>query len=166
MLYGTKTNWHHFKTLKFHFMYIYRNKNHSKLARKLAEKYMGRAMQKHVFGHMWTAKAQISLPIPMIWSGPLLSTARIIGYYRMYRWRAKAWMRPCACAGWWESTHFAHAQRHCFACYIPHNEANASSICIMSYMIQSTYLICLLVCPFDFTVCVSQSSKYDRYPDR
>ena len=31
---------------------------------------IGRAMRKHVFGYMWTAKAQISLPIRAIWSGP------------------------------------------------------------------------------------------------
>ena len=33
----------------------------------------------------------------------------IIRYYRMYQWRAKARMRPCACAGWCESAYFAHA---------------------------------------------------------
>ena len=36
------------------------------------------------------------------------------GYYRMYQWRAKAQIRPCVCAGWRESGHFAHAQRHFF----------------------------------------------------
>ena len=34
---------------------------------------MGGAMQKHVFGHMWSAKAQISLRIHTVWSGPSLS---------------------------------------------------------------------------------------------
>ena len=29
--------------------------------------------------------------------GPLLSANRIIGYYRMFQWRANFRMRPCAC---------------------------------------------------------------------
>ena len=40
-------------------------------------------------------KAQISLCICTVWSGPSLSTNRIIGYYRMYKWRAKARMIFC-----------------------------------------------------------------------
>ena len=35
-----------------------------------------------------------------VWSGPSLSTNRIIRYYRMYEWKAKALMILCACAGW------------------------------------------------------------------
>ena len=46
--------------------------------------YMSRAMQKSVFGHMQTAKAQISLHICAVWPGPLLSESRIIGYYKMF----------------------------------------------------------------------------------
>ena len=58
------------------------------------------AMRKLVFGHMRTAKAKISLRIRAVWSGPSLSANRIIGDYRMYQWRANAWMGLCACAGW------------------------------------------------------------------
>ena len=32
-----------------------------------------------------------------VWSELSVSTNRIIGYYRMNEWRAKAWVRPCAC---------------------------------------------------------------------
>ena len=45
--------------------------------------------------YMRTAKAQISQRIHAIWSGPSLSADRIIGYYRMYEWRAKAPMVQC-----------------------------------------------------------------------
>ena len=45
----------------------------------------------------------------------LLSANWITGYYRMYEWRAKARMILCTCAGWYESLHFAHVQRHFFA---------------------------------------------------
>ena len=62
-------------------------------------------------GFMQTAKAQISLRISTIWSGPSLSTNRIIGYYIMYECRAKAWMILSACPGWSESGHFAHVWR-------------------------------------------------------
>ena len=78
-------------------------------------KYRSPALQKYVFGHMLTEKAQISLCIHAVWSGPSLSAARIIEYYRMYQWRAKSWIRPCAWASWCESAHFAHTQRHFFA---------------------------------------------------
>ena len=37
-----------------------------------------------------TAKAQISLHKCAVWSGPILSATRIIGYHRMYQWREKA----------------------------------------------------------------------------
>ena len=56
-------------------------------------KYSARAMQKHAIGRIRT-----------IWSGPCLSANRIIGYYRMYEWRAKARMILCI---WSESVHFA-----------------------------------------------------------
>ena len=39
---------------------------------------------------------------------------RIMGYYRMYEWRAKARMILCACAWWSESTNFVHVWRHFF----------------------------------------------------
>ena len=40
--------------------------------------YMGNAMQKHVLGHMHKVKAQISLHICTVWSGPSLFTNRIV----------------------------------------------------------------------------------------
>ena len=43
----------------------------------------GRAMWKRVFGHMRLAKAQISLRIRAVWSGPLMPAAWIIGYHRI-----------------------------------------------------------------------------------
>ena len=46
---------------------------------------------------MRTAKTQINLHIRAAWSGPSLSANRIIGYYRMFEWRAKAQMILCAC---------------------------------------------------------------------
>ena len=42
-------------------------------------------------------------------------SANIIGYYRVFQWRANARMRLCACARWCESAYFAHARRHSFA---------------------------------------------------
>ena len=77
--------------------------------------HMGCAMRKCVFGYTWTVKAQIRLRRCSIWSGPSLSTNRISGYYRVYEWRAKAWMILCTCAGWSVSANFAHVLRHCFA---------------------------------------------------
>ena len=67
--------------------------------------------------HAQTAKTQIRLRRGAVWSGPSQSAVRIIGNYcmYMYHWRAKARMRPCACAGCCESAHFAHARRHFFA---------------------------------------------------
>ena len=62
--------------------------------------HMIRAMQKCVFEHMRTAKAQISLRIRAVWSGPSLSSNRIIWHCRMYWWRANAWRRLCPCMGW------------------------------------------------------------------
>ena len=44
----------------------------------------------------------------------MLPAARIIGYHSIYQWRAKARMRHLACAGWCESTHFAHGRGHFF----------------------------------------------------
>ena len=57
----------------------------------------------------------LRLSICGVWSGSSLSANRIIGYYRMFQWRANARMRFCACAGRWESVHFARAKRHFFA---------------------------------------------------
>ena len=60
-------------------------------------KYLVHALWKSIFGHMRTAKAQISLCIHTVWSGPSLSANRV-RYCRMYEWRAKAWIEPCV--GW------------------------------------------------------------------
>ena len=77
--------------------------------------YIDRTMRKRVFGHVLTVKAQISLRIRAVWSGPSLSTNRIIGYYRMYEWRGNNRKLLCACARWSESAHFVHVWRHFFA---------------------------------------------------
>ena len=53
--------------------------------------HVGYTMWKRVFGLTWTKKALIRLHIHAVWSGPSLSTNRIIGYYRMYKWKKKAW---------------------------------------------------------------------------
>ena len=67
---------------------------------------IGSSMRQCVFGHLRTAKAQISLRIRTVWSGPSLSANRIIGYDRVYELRAKARMILCAGAGSSESAHF------------------------------------------------------------
>ena len=74
----------------------------------------GQAMRKRVFGHMRTAKAQISLRIRAVWSGSSLSVNKIIEYYKMCERRTKARMIRCICAGWSEPVHFAHVWRHVF----------------------------------------------------
>ena len=66
------------------------------------------------YWHMQTAKAQISLGIHSVWSGPSLSTNRIIGYYRLYLWRAKVWIILYPFPGWSESANFAQVWRHLF----------------------------------------------------
>ena len=68
---------------------------------------MGCAMPKYVFGHVRTVKAQISLLIGTVWSGPTLFANRITRYYRMYKWRAKAQIILCTCEGWSELCCFA-----------------------------------------------------------
>ena len=80
-------------------------------------------MRKHVLGHMHTEKAQISLHICTVWSGPSVSTTRIIGHCRMLEWRAKACMIFCVCAGWSESAHFVHVRRHIFTWCSPVDKA-------------------------------------------
>ena len=81
---------------------------------------LGCTMRKRVLGHTQEAKIQISRRIRGIWS----SANRIIGYYRMYEWRAKARMLLCACAfcpcskalffAWHGPYIFAYAQRYVF----------------------------------------------------
>ena len=66
-------------------------------------------------GIMPMGKAQISLPIHVVWSRPSLSANRIIGYCRMCEWRAKACILLRTCAGLSESVHFVHVWKHCFA---------------------------------------------------
>ena len=72
------------------------------LTLKFEQDHLGGTLQKHVFSHMWTAKVQISLRICTVWSGPSLCTYRIIGYYRMYEWRANAqgWIWICIFCAW------------------------------------------------------------------
>ena len=65
--------------------------------------------------HMRRAKAQISLRVRAVWSRPSLSIYRISGYYRIYRWRAEAWMILYAWTGLSDSVHFAHVRMHVFA---------------------------------------------------
>ena len=77
----------------------------------------GRAMRKHVFGHMRTAKAQTSLCIRVIWAS--LSANRIIWDYRLYEWWSMPRMLRCASAGWSKSLNFKHDQRHCFVWHGP-----------------------------------------------
>ena len=73
--------------------------------------HMGRARRKLVFGHLRAAKALIRLRIRAVWSGPSLSANRVIGYCRMWEWRANTRMIRYACAGWSESANFAHVRR-------------------------------------------------------
>ena len=75
--------------------------------------HLGPAKRKCAFGQIRKAKAQISLRIRAVCSGPSLSADRIIGYYRTDEWRFYAQLILCACAGWFEAAHFAHARR-CF----------------------------------------------------
>ena len=71
---------------------------------------MGLAMQKFVFGHMGTAKAQISLPSPTVWSGPLLSFPLSLDTTECLNGEQRpGWDWACV------STYFAHAQRQFFA---------------------------------------------------
>ena len=79
----------------------------------------GCAMRKCVFGHIRTAKAQTSLRIHAVWSGPSLSGNRTIGYYRMYQGGIKGQMLLWACAGWSESV---HVKRHFFTWRGPCNQ--------------------------------------------
>ena len=77
--------------------------------------YRGPSHGKCVSWHMRTAKAQISLRMRAVGSGPSMSANRIFGFYRMYKWSAKARMIHCECAGISESVPFAHVWRYCFA---------------------------------------------------
>ena len=96
--------------------------------------YMGRAMQKRVFEHMRTAKAQISLGGCAVGSGPSLFANRIIGHQKMYEWRANARMRLWARAGWSEYAHIVHVQRHVFAWCYPYVIAGLNKICTITVL--------------------------------
>ena len=91
-------------------------------------------MRKRVYEQMRTAKAQISLRIRAVWSGPLLSANRIIGYYRVYEWRAKAQMILCACARWSEPALFAHPRRHLFTWNGPYVSKYLDTFTFLSYL--------------------------------
>ena len=77
---------------------------------------------------MQTAKAQISLHIPAVCSGPLLSVNRIVGYYKMLQWRANAQMKLFSYAGWCKFTHFGHVWWYFFANCIPYYNNDIESL--------------------------------------
>ena len=73
-------------------------------------------MQKRVFGHMRTAKTQLSLRMRTIWSEFSFSAKRLIWNYSMYQLRANARMRLFACAvRTWICAFCPCFRRHVFA---------------------------------------------------
>ena len=62
---------------------------------------------------------------------------RIIGYFRMYERRAKAWMILSACTGWSESVHFAHVRKHVFAWHCPSDPS--MNLWFNKFSFQRTY---------------------------
>ena len=86
---------------------------------------VGCTMLQSIIRHMRTGKAQISLRICAVWSGPSLPDNRIIGFSRKYEWRAKARMILCACS-WSESVHFAHVERYILAWCGPYGSPHAN----------------------------------------
>ena len=54
-----------------------------------------------------------------VWSRLSPSPNRNTGYYKMYKWRPKAQMILCTCAGWSKPVHFEHVWRHFFAWHSP-----------------------------------------------
>ena len=72
--------------------------------------HLGHTMQKRVFGHMQTAKAQISLRIHAVCSGPSLFAYRIIN---------KGPNDILCMHGWSQSGHFVHIRKH--VCAIEYN---------------------------------------------
>ena len=94
------------------------------------------------FGHMRTAKTQISLRIRAGLSGPSLSANRIIGKYRMYQLKAKARMILCACVEWSESARFAHVRRHFFAWRGPNNTAPDNGIVLVMFWYKLYWNAC------------------------
>ena len=66
---------------------------------------------------MRTTKAQISLRLCAGWSGPLLSSYWINGYYRMYLWTEKALIRLRDCPDWSGHSSFAFYIRAYFVFY-------------------------------------------------
>ena len=80
-------------------------------------------------GHVRTAKAQNRLHECAVWSGPSNFANRIIGYYGMFKWRVNTRMRLCACTGWRESAHCAHARRHLFAWRGPCDRVSPWTVC-------------------------------------
>ena len=96
------------------------------------------AMRKRVFVYKRTAKALINLRIRAVWQG-LHCSLTLIGYYRMWEWRGRARMIPCACPRWSKSAHFAHVQRHVFAL---HGRTIVSSLWHLSWACNCLPLIC------------------------
>ena len=100
---------------------------------------------------MRTAKAQISLHIRAVCSGPSLSANWIIGYYRMYEWRADSQMILFACARWCKSTKSArpmcnHLPQQHFCCW-PLQDGHfccSSSFFLRSVFVEILFLYAIL----------------------
>ena len=79
--------------------------------------------RKHVFGHMRTAKAQITLRVRAVWSRLPLSANRLIGYYRKVQtqvvpMRRMTWICAfCACSKACFSPDAAHLRELDAFCY-------------------------------------------------
>ena len=86
----------------------------SKSFLSFARFYWGCTMWKNVFGHMWTAKGQISLLFHAVWSGPAclltdsLDTTECINGDQVPRWDFEHAFDES------ESIHFVHVWRHIF----------------------------------------------------
>ena len=113
---------------------------------------MGRAMCKHVFGHMRSAKARIRLRICTVWSGPLLSANGFIKTPLNVSLRANAQMRLCACVGWiwicafckWSKTHFRLARplTYCISCSVG-GQRRLSWLVFTYWLIPRRYICCI-----------------------
>ena len=94
---------------------------------------IGQAILKHVLGHMQTMKAQISLNICAVWSGPSLSesfdTIECINREQMPRWDLAVVLYQS------ESVHFGHIRIHLFAELGPKNnvfQSNSTDVFVTS----------------------------------
>ena len=122
-------------------------------------------MGKHVFEHMWSAKAQISLHICTVWSRPSLYANRIMGYYRMYHWRTKVVIRLCACIGWTSICAFCTCSKTPFGLTGPmsgHDLGNSVITDLTAPVCQLMKLHCLYMLDF----CVIFMPMYCLYMNR